>query len=106
MESEEGIRWRKPAMKAIETKVKKSKGIIDHEGELEEPVSPAGRMFHEPNFNVHVIAIMGSKYKIQPDVAKANAPKTLLKHPRFSSLLVRNIILNYILFTRGFIMNN
>ncbi|PON98013.1 O-acyltransferase [Trema orientale] len=109
METEEGIRWRKPALRPIETKIEnreESHRSGDHHhhhhhhevaadqtqndvdlGE-EEPVSPAGRMFHEPNFNVHVLAIMGSKYKIQPDIAKANLPNTLLKHPRFSSLLV------------------
>ncbi|PON51356.1 O-acyltransferase [Parasponia andersonii] len=108
METKEGIRWRKPALRPIETKIENRveiHGSGDHHnhhhhkvaadqtqndvvlGE-EEPVSPAGRMFHEPNFNVHVLAIMGSKYKIQPDIAKANLPNTLLKHPRFSSLLV------------------
>lgn len=101
MESEEGMRWRKPALRPIETKMKNQEingGDHHHHyqevtndvvlGEEEEPVSPAGRMFHEPNFNVHVLAIMGSKYKIQPEIAKANLPNTLLKHPRFSSLLV------------------
>ena len=104
MESEEGImRWRKPSLRPIETKIKNRETMInggDHQAETtndfilgeEEPVSPAGCMFHEPNFNVHVLAIMGSKYKIQPEIAKANIPNTLLKHPRFSSLLV--MILN------------
>lgn len=94
MESEEGIRLRKPDLKPVETKVKSKERDEEDKKESctaeEEPVSPAGRMFHEPNFNVHVLAIMGSKYKIQPDVAIANAPKTLLKHPRFSSLLVED----------------
>lgn len=55
---------------------------------LEEPVSPAGRLFNEPNFNVHILSIMGCKTKINLDSAKQKLPHTLLKHPRFSSLLV------------------
>lgn len=53
-----------------------------------EPLSPAARLFHEPNFNVYIIAIMGCKARIYPEVCKANAPHTLLKHPRFCSLQV------------------
>ncbi|XP_062091404.1 wax ester synthase/diacylglycerol acyltransferase 11-like [Humulus lupulus] len=97
MESEEGVRWRKPGLRPIETDIK-SREIHGRDEETrnnndvvlgeEEPVSPGSRVFHEPNFNVHVLAIMGSKYKIQIDIAKANLPNTLLKHPRFSSLLV------------------
>lgn len=41
----------------------------------QEPLSPAARLFHEPNFNVHIIAIMGCKTKIYPDVVKANLPR-------------------------------
>ncbi|KVH89040.1 O-acyltransferase, WSD1, C-terminal [Cynara cardunculus var. scolymus] len=54
----------------------------------EEPLSPSARLFHEPNFNVHVIAIMGSKNPIDPRVAYEKLPQTLLKHHRFSSLQV------------------
>ena len=95
MGSEEGIRWRgKPAgLAPIETR-SRSRGIDEEAvarfGVDGEPVSPAGRMFHEPNFNVHIVAIMGSKHKIKPDIIKANLPNTLLKHPRFTSLLVRD----------------
>jgi hypothetical protein len=38
----------------------------------EEPLSPAARLFHEPKFNVYVIAIMGCKTRINPDIIKAN----------------------------------
>lgn len=61
----------------------------DHEDE--EPLSPTGRLFNEPNTNVHILAIMGFKTQIDLDVLKANLPSTLLKHPRFSSLLVSQI---------------
>ncbi|XP_019229798.1 PREDICTED: O-acyltransferase WSD1-like isoform X2 [Nicotiana attenuata] len=79
----ESIRWRKPSLKPIQTKTK-----LAMEEAKEEPLSPSARLFHEPNFNVHVIAIMGSKSRINPQVIKEKLVHTLLKHPRFSSLQV------------------
>ncbi|KAL5553201.1 hypothetical protein UlMin_040602 [Ulmus minor] len=88
MECEEGIRSRKlKALKPIQTKLDNHEDDYDHDGE-EEPLSPPGRLFHEPNFSGHIIAIMGCKTKIIPDVVKAKLPQTLLKQPRFSSFLV------------------
>ncbi|KAJ8528989.1 hypothetical protein K7X08_035824 [Anisodus acutangulus] len=78
----ESIRRRKPSLKPIETKGKAT------EAAEEEPLSPSARLFHEPNFNVHVIGIMGLKSRINPQVIKEHLPHTLLKHPRFSSLQV------------------
>ncbi|KAJ9539241.1 hypothetical protein OSB04_031974 [Centaurea solstitialis] len=54
----------------------------------EEPLSPASHLFHEPTFNLYIIAIMGSKGPINPRVAYEKLPHTLLKHYRFSSLQV------------------
>ncbi|XP_024993159.1 O-acyltransferase WSD1-like isoform X2 [Cynara cardunculus var. scolymus] len=54
----------------------------------EQPLSPAARLFHEPNFNVYVIAIIGSKNPINPCIIYEKLPHTLLKHHRFSSLQV------------------
>ncbi|KAB1205029.1 O-acyltransferase WSD1 [Morella rubra] len=54
----------------------------------ERPLSPASRLFHSPRFNCYIIAIMGCKTSINPDVVKAGLEQTLLKHPRFSSKLV------------------
>ena len=100
MDSEEGIRLRKQALRSIKTKLPNrsppsSSGdeeIKKEEEEEEQPLSPAGRLFHGPNTNVHVLAIMGYKVKIDPVVALDNLPLTLLKHPRFSSLPVSNNI--------------
>ncbi|GAB4861592.1 hypothetical protein Ancab_036785 [Ancistrocladus abbreviatus] len=58
--------------------------------EEDEPLSPGSRMFHEPDFNVHTLAIMGSKAPIDVDVIMSKLPYTLLKHPRFSSLVVED----------------
>ncbi|XVE73712.1 hypothetical protein DITRI_Ditri11bG0140600 [Diplodiscus trichospermus] len=86
MESRNAFRLRKQASKPVETRrSEKESGQITAE---EEPLSPSARLFHEPNFNVYVIAIMGCKTRIYPDVVKANLGHTLLKHPRFSSLQV------------------
>lgn len=96
MESDEkggrvGLRMRKQLLKPIETKkaCKKNEGkemeMVIRE---EEPLSPAARLFHEPSFNVYIIAIMGCKTQICPQVVKANLVHTLLKHPRFYSLQV------------------
>ncbi|VVA27389.1 PREDICTED: O-acyltransferase [Prunus dulcis] len=101
METEEGIRLRKPT--PIKTKREEEEEGRRDGGEAgvdirncnkemmnveEEPLSPAARLFHEPNFNLHIVAIMGCKTRIYPEVFKANLPHTLLRHPRFSSLLV------------------
>ncbi|VFQ85243.1 unnamed protein product [Cuscuta campestris] len=77
-----GLRWR-------------GRGILTGKGRRaleeykeEEPLSPSARMFHEPNFNVHVIAVMGSFSAFNPQVIKDNLVHTLLKHPRFTSVPV------------------
>ncbi|XWS46233.1 hypothetical protein CRYUN_Cryun14cG0046900 [Craigia yunnanensis] len=86
MESRNGFRWRKQALKPIETR--SSENNSGGRTAEEEPLSPSSRLFHERNFNVYIIAIMGCKTIIYPDVVKANLGHTLLKHLRFSSLQV------------------
>ncbi|KAF3634753.1 putative CAP [Capsicum annuum] len=78
-------RRRKLSLKPIETK---GKDHIDDAAEEEGLLSPSARLFHEPNFNVHVVAIMGIKSRINFQKIKENLVHTLLKHPRFSSLQV------------------
>ncbi|KAJ9539148.1 hypothetical protein OSB04_031881 [Centaurea solstitialis] len=105
-----GIRWRKTSLKPIQISKRRPEtttidhingGNINHDnngvdnqymiatGE-EQPLSPAARLFHEPNFNVYIIAIMGSKKLIDPQVVYDKLPHTLLKHHRFSSLQVKD----------------
>ncbi|CAI0562041.1 unnamed protein product [Linum tenue] len=66
-----GLRWRKTSsLKPInvgEANARKERG----EEEEEELLSPAARLFHEPNFNVYIIAILGCKTRIDPDLAEA-----------------------------------
>ncbi|KAK8630926.1 hypothetical protein V6N13_079697 [Hibiscus sabdariffa] len=92
MESSKGLKWRKQSLKPIASLA--SRREVEEESKNgqkpaeEEPLSPSARLFHEPTFNVYVIAIMGCKTRILPDVVKANLGHTLLRHPRFSSLQV------------------
>ncbi|KAJ7962577.1 O-acyltransferase WSD1-like [Quillaja saponaria] len=90
MDSEVGLWLRKRFLKPIETKRAYKVGGQEEEEEQQQqqPLSPAARLFHEPNFNVYNIAIMGWKTKMCPEVVKGNLVHTLLKHPRFSSLQV------------------
>ncbi|KAL3517297.1 hypothetical protein ACH5RR_024199 [Cinchona calisaya] len=89
MESSTGIRWRRlgGGLSPIQTK-KKCEVEKTNVEEEEEPLSPSARLFHEPNFNVHILGIMGGKARMSPQIIKEKLVHTLLKHPRFSSLLV------------------
>ncbi|KAL1217269.1 Wax ester synthase/diacylglycerol acyltransferase 6 [Cardamine amara subsp. amara] len=60
------------------------------EEEEEQPLSPAARVFHSPEFNCYVIAVIGIKKKIEADVIIEGLKHTLIRHPRFSSKLVNN----------------
>ncbi|XP_059312468.1 wax ester synthase/diacylglycerol acyltransferase 5-like isoform X2 [Lycium ferocissimum] len=63
---------------------------LDENGGEEEAIllSPPSQMFHEPNYNVCIVAIMGWKVPIEVDAIKAEIKHKMLKHPRFSSLQV------------------
>uniref|UniRef100_A0A6V7QUT6 O-acyltransferase WSD1 C-terminal domain-containing protein n=1 Tax=Ananas comosus var. bracteatus TaxID=296719 RepID=A0A6V7QUT6_ANACO len=57
--------------------------------EVEEPVSPAGRLFHRPEFNCYIVAVIGLGRRIDDlDTIKAGLAATLARHPRFSSVPV------------------
>ena len=58
--------------------------------EVEEPLSPAARLFQTRQFNCYIIAIIGCKTVFNSHVIKAGLEHTLIQHPRFSSLMVRS----------------
>ncbi|KAK1257104.1 O-acyltransferase WSD1 [Acorus gramineus] len=58
--------------------------------ELTEPLSPAARLFAQPNFNCHIIAVLGVGERLEVDAVKAGLQLTLLRHPRFSCLQVQS----------------
>ncbi|CAH8267979.1 unnamed protein product [Arabidopsis lyrata] len=62
----------------------------EEEDEEEQPLSPAARVFHSPEFNCYVISVIGVKKKIEPDVIIEGLKQSLIRHPRFSSKLVSN----------------
>ncbi|OIT07417.1 PREDICTED: O-acyltransferase WSD1-like isoform X1 [Nicotiana attenuata] len=67
--------------------VRTTKKLDENEEEPEALLmSPTSRMFHEPNYNVYTLAIMGWKIPLNVDAMKAEIQGKLLKHPRFSSL--------------------
>ncbi|XP_071932758.1 wax ester synthase/diacylglycerol acyltransferase 11-like [Coffea arabica] len=92
MDSPTGIRWRRlGGLKPIKTKRKSKEVEADTNKNMveeEEPLSPSARLFHEPNFNVHVTTILGIKTPLSPQVIKEKLMHSLVKHPRFSSLQV------------------
>ncbi|XP_010519416.1 PREDICTED: O-acyltransferase WSD1-like [Tarenaya hassleriana] len=60
----------------------------EEEEEEEQPLSPAARLFHSPEFNCYIISVIGCKTKIDTDVITQGLKETLIRHPRFSSKLV------------------
>uniref|UniRef100_A0A7N0U9C8 Diacylglycerol O-acyltransferase n=1 Tax=Kalanchoe fedtschenkoi TaxID=63787 RepID=A0A7N0U9C8_KALFE len=60
---------------------------VSGEYALEEPMSPAGRLFHTRGFNCFVIAVVGSSEVVDVDRVKIGLQQSLLKHPRFSSVM-------------------
>ncbi|XP_031111362.1 O-acyltransferase WSD1-like [Ipomoea triloba] len=77
-------------LKPIETRKQKCgmENVENNKFIAEEPVSPSTRLLHDPAFNLHILAIMGFNSKINPHVFEQNLPHTVLKHPRFTSLMV------------------
>ncbi|KAF8097712.1 hypothetical protein N665_0283s0016 [Sinapis alba] len=58
--------------------------------EEEQPLSPAARLFHAPEFSCNIISVVGLKNKIKPDVIVEGIKQTLIRHPRFSCKLVKS----------------
>ncbi|GFP81106.1 o-acyltransferase wsd1 [Phtheirospermum japonicum] len=54
----------------------------------EEPGSPGARLMQTPGFNLCILAVMGYKTMIDVDLFKKELNRTLVKHPRFSSLMI------------------
>ncbi|KAG7627848.1 putative transferase [Arabidopsis thaliana] len=78
------IKIRRRRGQIAETTVKKE---VEEE---EQPLSPAARLFHAPEFNCYIISVVGLKNKIEPDMIIEGIKQTLMRHPRFSSKLVNN----------------
>ncbi|XXG44339.1 hypothetical protein AAC387_Pa01g4171 [Persea americana] len=60
------------------------------DGEEEVPVTPAGRFFLQPDVEAIINCVVGLKLPIDIESTKAEICKTLLNHPRFCSILVKD----------------
>ncbi|CAH9145996.1 unnamed protein product [Cuscuta epithymum] len=59
--------------------------------QIDEPLTPAGRMFLQPEMSQIIHAVAGVKNPFDVDAVKAAfADSLLVKHPRFSSLMVKD----------------
>lgn len=56
--------------------------------EFEEPVTPAGRLFSQPNLNCYILCTLGFKDTINVSDFKETLLETLVKHKRFHSIMV------------------
>ncbi|XAR52218.1 Long-chain-alcohol O-fatty-acyltransferase [Bertholletia excelsa] len=56
--------------------------------EEEEPLSPAARLFRDPWFDVCIVVVIGCGTKCDTDLIKQGLRRTLINHPRFSSVPV------------------
>ncbi|KAK2371713.1 O-acyltransferase (WSD1) family protein [Trifolium repens] len=57
----------------------------------DEPLTPAGRLFQQPQMNQVIHCVIGLKNPIDVDLIKTEIEKSvMLQHPRFTSLMVRD----------------
>jgi hypothetical protein len=60
-------------------------------GEDDEPLTPAGRLFLQPEMNQIIHCVIGLKNPIDVDSVKTQIQNSvMLQHPRFTSLMVRD----------------
>ncbi|KAF3435427.1 hypothetical protein FNV43_RR22516 [Rhamnella rubrinervis] len=57
----------------------------------DEPLTPAGRLFHQPEMNQVIHCVVGLKNSLDIDSIKSQVRNSMfIKHPRFTSLMVRD----------------
>jgi hypothetical protein len=61
--------------------------------EAGEPMSPAGRLFRERHFNCYIVAMIGLGAAVDVAAARDGLESTLVRHPRFCSVQVREVLL-------------
>ncbi len=62
--------------------------------EPEEPVSPCGQMFSQPNMNCYILCTLGFKDPINLLEFRKTMEETLVKHKRFHSVMVSSLFLS------------
>lgn len=89
---ETGIRLRPVRTKLLDDSVKLTEHDDDKVSDdvstlVKEPVTPAGRVFCSPIFNVHILVTLGIKTPCRIEDFKDGIRSTLLKHKRFCSIM-------------------
>ncbi|KAK3165083.1 hypothetical protein QOZ80_1AG0028700 [Eleusine coracana subsp. coracana] len=86
------LRKRALSIDTTRTWTRESKANLEvrADGEEEEPVSPAGRLFREPRFNCYIVCVMGLGAPVDLPAARVGLAATLARHPRFCSVQVCN----------------
>ncbi|KAI5060072.1 hypothetical protein GOP47_0024492 [Adiantum capillus-veneris] len=78
-------------LRPIRTKLIKDPSDHDSDGDgIDEPVTPAGSLFFNSGFNLHILVILGFKSPININNFKAGLRDTILKHKRFCSIIKEN----------------
>ncbi|XP_051221577.1 wax ester synthase/diacylglycerol acyltransferase 6-like [Lolium perenne] len=91
MDRRRGAAMRKPALEidATRTAAAAAAEIKAGEEEVEEPVSPTGRLFREPHFSCYIVSVLGLGGAVDLSAMRAGLQATLARHLRFCSLQVR-----------------
>lgn len=89
MDSIPGLRALKHVKTEREAQELGLEGRDDQDGQ---PLSPMAQFFNQPGSNVYIMATMGFRTRLQPDIVKPVLMNIFVKHPRFSSLQVRTIL--------------
>lgn len=74
-------------LRKISTKQKHTT-ISTRPEEIEEPVTPAGQLFSQPNLNCYILCTLGFKDTMNVSGVKETLLETLVKHKRFHSIMV------------------
>ncbi len=70
-------------------------GEGEPESTEEEPVTPAGRMFLQPDLCCTILCTMGFQKTINLESFKQAVKNTLVKHKRFTSIVVSLVLFSY-----------
>jgi hypothetical protein len=90
MDRRRGSAMRKPALEIDATRTAAAAETKAGEEEVDEPVSPTGRLFREPHFNCYIVSVLGLGGAVDLPIVRAGLQATLARHPRFCSLQVRS----------------
>lgn len=72
-------------------KVKENYGTThstQQQEEIDEPVTPAGKLFMQPDLNCHIMCTLGFKNPINLAEFKKGLMESLVNHKRFHSVMV------------------